>query len=855
MKAWRTALRIAFREGRAARGKFLFVILAVAAGVACITGVRGFSEAFRGMLLREARTLMAADLTVRTFEPPSPAQEAVMADLARRGVVRTRIVETVSMVSTPGGGDPLLVSVKAVDPAFYPFYGQVRLSSADSLGHALTPETVAASEDLLLRLGVQPGGAVHLGEQDYRVAAAVTLEPDRMTGTLNVGPRLMLSHAAFDRSGLLAPGSRASHRQLFRLPAGGPSVAEVRDILKRAFPEAMIADFRETHPLITRGLNRSTVFLSLVSLVSLIVGALGVATAMQSHLRQRMDSIAVMKCLGARSSQIIRIYVLQTLGLGLAGSVLGVLLGLAVQSVFPFLLARYFPVRAGLSLDAMAVVHGLGAGVLTTLLFTWPPLAAIRRVRPTLILRRDMPDARPSWRERWRNYRRAAAGSLAILAGLGLLAASVAGGGAGHSARIGAWFAGGLLAGLVVLAGAGHLLLDLLRLVMARLPWKPPPSVRHGIANLYRPGSQAPFVLAALGVGVMFTLTIFLVQHSMLAQIFRSAPPGMPNVFLVNITPRERDGLLELLKRQPGVESPPEIVASVPARLEAINGVRIEQLPIRRFGRRFLRTRSVTWAASPPPHTEIVSGAWWRPEPGASPAQVSVAEDAAGILGVKPGARLEFTSAGRNIPATVASIHRTESVRPGSGIEFIFTPGALEGLPAIYFGGMRVRAKDVPALQRAAYRRYPTVTVINAADVLEIIQEVVDQIAVVVRFVSFFALFAGAVVLASSVAGTRFRRIREVAVLKALGATPRRVAAIFSIEFLLLGSLAGLMGSLLAALFSGLLLDRFFDAGFRFDPLLTLLAIALSALLATGAGWLAGYRLLAQKPLAVLRQE
>jgi putative ABC transport system permease protein len=200
-------------------------------------------------------------------------------------------------------------------------------------------------------------------------------------------------------------------------------------------------------------------------------------------------------------------------------------------------------------------------------------------------------------------------------------------------------------------------------------------------------------------------------------------------------------------------------------------------------------------------------------------------------------------------------VHRTESVRPGSNIDFIFTPGSLEGLPAIYYGGMRVRAKDVAALQRAAYRSYPTVTVINAADVLEIVQDVVDQIALVVRFVSLFAVIAGAIVLSSSIAGTRLRRMREVAILKALGATRRRVAAILVIELVVLGTAAGLIGSLMASGFSALLLNRLFDASIRFDIVPNLLAIGFTALIAVAAGWVAGHRFLAQRPLEALRHE
>jgi putative ABC transport system permease protein len=566
-----------------------------------------------------------------------------------------------------------------------------------------------------------------------------------------------------------------------------------------------------------------------------------------------MDSIAVMKCLGASSRQIMRIYLLQTLLLGLAGSLAGVALGLAVQSAFPALIARYFPAAPQLRVDWLSSAQGLAAGLLTTVLFTWPPLAAIREIRPSLILRRDMPEARRTWTERFRASRSAALRAAVVLAGLGLLTASLVGDSSRDSARVGAWFAVGLAVSLIVFAIFGKLLTSGLKMVLARFPLKISPVVRHGLANLYRPGNQAPFVLAALGLGVMFTLTVFLVQRSVLGEMLRSAPRGMPNVFLINITDRERVALLDLLRRQPGVESPPEVVAAVPARLMTVNGVPVEKLPPG-VARRFLRERSITWAAGKPEHTEVVSGAWWT-SGGVEKPQVSVAEDSARVLGVEPGAHLQFTSSGRTISARIASVHRTESVRPGSNIDFIFTPGSLEGLPAIYYGGMRVRAKDVAALQRAAYRSYPTVTVINAADVLEIVQDVVDQIALVVRFVSLFAVIAGAIVLSSSIAGTRLRRMREVAILKALGATRRRVAAILVIELVVLGTAAGLIGSLMASGFSALLLNRLFEASIRFDIVPNLLAIGFTALIAVAAGWVAGYRFLAQRPLEALRHE
>ncbi|MBK9166934.1 MAG: FtsX-like permease family protein [Bryobacterales bacterium] len=857
---WRTAAKIAWRESRASTTKFLFVVMAVAVGVGALSGVRGFSRAFRGMLLREARTLMAADLSLRVFALPDASQLALLDDLGSRGIRRTWITETVTMMSADTSVDPLLSSVKAVDPEVYPFYGRVTLDPPAPLAQALTAETIGVSEDVLVRLDARVGDEVRLGGATFRIAGIVTNEPDRMAGSLNVGPRVLMSRQAIERTELIRPGSRAAQRHLFRFPETPGSrtppldlVEKVRLELKEQFPGALIADFRETHPLITRGLNRATTFLSLVSLIALIVGALGVATAIHSHLQQKLDSIAVMKSVGGRSSQIIRIYTLQTLFLALAGSGLGLAAGLGVQAGFPLVLARYFAIAPGLALDWLSALEAVTIGVLSTLLFTVPPLLGIRRVRPGLILRRDMAESGAASESRWRRWREPVVAAAGLLAAIALVAAWLVGGSAQDAARLGGWFAGALAFSLVALSALSWFLLRVLRGVAASRLAHLPSAVRHGAANLYRPGNHAQAALVALSIGVMFTLTVYLVQHSMLRQMIASAPPGMPNVFLINVTDGERQGVEELLERAEGVVERPPLVASVAARLVAIDGAAVEPEDFDGPARRFLRERSVTWAGEQPDHTEVREGTWWTGRP--SEPQISVAEEAATLLRVRPGAMLEWQISGRRVQARVAALHRTESIRPGANIEFIFSPGALDGLPVLYFGGVRMRPPDVARLQRDAFTRFPSVSVINVADVLDRVQQVVDEIALVVRFISAFTILAGVIILASSVAGTRFRRIREVVILKTLGATRRKVRAIFSMEFTLLGLAAGVMGALLASGFSALLLQRVMEVTPRFDLVPNLVAIGLTILLANAAGWLASARILDQKPLEALRGE
>src|SRR3984885_1035031 len=392
---YRSAVKIAAREMHSSRGKFFFVILSVAIGVAALTGVRGFSGSFRTSLLNRARAIMAADLSARMFQQPTPEQQKGLDEIAASGVEITPVTELLSMASSAKTLDPLLVSLKAVDPTMYPFYGDVELAPATPLRTTLTSETVVVADDLLVRLNLKVGDQLKIGTQLFRIASVVVNEPDRLSGSFAAGPRGRISREGLEASGLLAPGSRAGQRYLFKVPrprSGAPisdkAVADLKTRLEKLLPEAQIVDYRETNPALTQGLDRATSLLSLMSLVALVLGAIGVAMAMRAHLQQRLDTIAIMKSLGARSGQIMKIYLLQTLLLGAAGGLLGVACGVGVQLAFPVVLGKLISIQTEIHIQPGAILVGLGSGVLITLLFTLPPLLDIRGVRPILILRR-----------------------------------------------------------------------------------------------------------------------------------------------------------------------------------------------------------------------------------------------------------------------------------------------------------------------------------------------------------------------------------------------------------------------------------------------------------------------------------
>jgi putative ABC transport system permease protein len=861
--SYRTAARIAARELRASRGKFFFVLLSVAIGVAALTGVRGFSSSFRSTLLLQARSIMAADLSARSFQQLTPDEQRSIDSIRSTGVrtvQTTTVTEMFSMASSPTSPDPVLVSVKAVDPALYPFYGAVDLAPALTLPAALTPSSIAVGEDLLLRLNLHVGDSVKLGNRSFRIAATVVNEPDRLSSSFTVGPRVLISRAALASTGLLAPGNRATERVLFKLspsaagqPVSDAAVAQLKSQLVAALPEAQITDYRESSPAITNGLDGATSLLSLMSLVALVLGAVGVAMAMRAHLQQRLDTIAIMKSLGAHSSQIIKIYLLQTLFLGILGGLIGVAGGIAVQLIFPLVLPKAINIPPQFHLQFRAVFTGLGAGVLITLLFTLPPLLDIRGVRPILILRRAVEDSDdPFMQAALKKISKNVAQILAtilILIGLAAVAMTLS-----DSFEVGKWFSIGLVLVLLVLLGASSALLAALKFFLNRTRLHLPSPLRHGLANLHRPGNPSAALLAALGLGVMQIMTVYLVQKDAVKEMNISAAPNLPNVFLVDIADSEIAGVKTLLKAQPSVVAAPELLPITSARIDSVDGVSAADLKLKNFPRRALRSVNLTWNDALPPGTRIADGQWWQPSE-AKP-EVAISQVMATRLGIHVGSSITFVAQDKPIAATVAAITRSNGQHAYARADYTLNRTALQGFSIIWYGGVHVVPNQVAQFERTLNRSYPTITIINVAEVVESVRAVVIQIVYVVQFLAAFSIFAGIVILASSIAGTRYRRIREVVVLKTLGATRARIATIFSIEFAVLGLVAGAVGILFAN-FIAWALERFTPLNLTFKPevALNLVALLVAAALTVITGWVASHRILGQKPLEVLREE
>ncbi len=851
--SWKRAGAIGWRDLRSAPAKFGFVVLSVAVGVAALVGVRGFSDSFRRTLSTEARSLMAGDMSARLFHQPTTTEtDKINAIAMPAGIRTTWVTETVSMASVPPDPVPLLVSLKAVDPSEYPYYGTADLQPAMSLEQALSGDSAVVADEFLIRLNAQVGQTLRLGGRDFRIAAVLKQEPDRISAGAGLGPRVMISQAALVRTGLVAPGSRASERLLLKLPSSADPVA-LRKQVEAALPDAQVMDFREGNPGLNRGLDNATAILSLICLVAMVLGAIGVAMAMHAHLEQRMDMLAILKAVGASSSDLLRIFLLQTLGLGLAGGLLGVAAGVGVMAALPAVFGKLLPVHATLEFPWRSVAAGLGTGLLTTLLFCLPPLLDVRNVRPVLVLRRLVeqgPQGVGGWFARWWARRLQLGISVVVIAALGGIAWALS-----DSVKVGGWFALIFTIALIVLLLLAFVALRVLRFLLNRVRLRLPSFLRHGLANLYRPGNQSAAVLAALGTGVMLILAVYLMQASLVRDIRETASPRLPNIFLIDVTTDELEGVKEFFAHQPGVSQTSgqalDMMPVVTGRFVSLNGKPVEQLKEQHFPRRLLENAELSWADAPPAGDKVTQGKWWTDS---DAAELAISEGVAERLHLGLGTTVELDVGGAVRTLKVSAIYRADGQHLGARVPFMLPSGQLKDQPATWYGGAHVDPKQVAALERALFQTYPTITVINLADVLERIESVVDQITFVVRFLAGFSIFAGLMILASSIASTRFRRMREAVVLKTLGATRMRIVRTFSVEFSVLGLLAGSVGVVFANLLTRVLLRRL-EVSFHIEWTATLVALAGTALLATATGWIASYRILGLRPLEVLREE
>jgi putative ABC transport system permease protein len=838
----RFALTMAWRETRAGWRHVVTILVCVALGVAALVSVGSLSAELSRALAREAKTLLGGDVEVRSARAaPAGVVEAVER-LRTTGATLTHTRELVGMARS-GAGASLLVEVKAVDGA-YPLYGAVETEPAGWLSDLLAGDGAVVEEPLLSRLGLKRGDRFALGEASLIVRGVLRREPDRPASLVSLGPRVLVSPATLDGSGLVAFGSRVRQRWLIRLPASIPPAA-ARATLAAAIedPSIRVAAYDEAQPGLKRFLDQLGTYLGLVGLVSLLVGGVGVAASVTTFMRRRRLTIAVLKCLGADSRTLLVTYVIQTELIGLAGSVLGVLGGVALLPLLVVLTRGLVPFSIEPQADSWTIARGIVMGGAITLLCALWPLFRVRAVRPAEVLRQDVTPARAADHP-WETV-------LPAVAGLAALAFWQAG-----SWKIGGIFIGVVLAALVLLAALGGGIVLLAR----RLPRRGALAWRQGLGGLMRPGGQVAGIIVALGVGVMLLEGVALIEAGLDAQLDHERRREAPSFFFVDVQTDQRDRFDRLVRDTTGVA--PRLTPVVRARLAAVGDQVVTRgLVEQRRGRRgeepffLIREYVLTTAAAPPDGNRVIAGRWWTDDEARVRPRVSLEEDMAAALRVGVGGTVAFDVQGVRVEAEVMSIRHVDWQSFTTNFFAILSPGALDGAPTTWVATARVPTPLEPRLQDAVVGTFPNVTAVPVRDVLERVSGLLGQMAFAIRAIAGFSIGAGLVVMVAALTATRAQRLYESVILRTLGATRGVVARAFAVEYACLGVVAGVGGTGLASLLAWIVLRFLLDMPWQLAPMTLAAGVALTIALSVIVGFLTTWRLLGQKPLPVLRRE
>ena len=837
-------LKMAWRDTRASRRRLVLFSFAIVLGVAALVAVGSLRDNLRLAIEEQTKALLGADLTVNSRSRLPPEAQAYFATL---GEDRAREVSFNSMLILPGVGGPTrLVQVRAIEGGF-PFYGDLDTKPKDARAALAGGMNALLEESLLVQFDLKPGDRVRLGSAEYTVAGSLRSVPGEAVAVTALAPRVFVPLSTVGGTGLLQPGSLSRHRFYFKFPAKFDVDAQVK-VMREKFRDLQLGfdTVEDRKRDLGQSIRNVNAFLSLVGFASLFLGAIGVASAIHAHIRQKIPTVAVLRCLGATARQGFAIYLVQGFALGLFGATLGAVLGLGVQLALPSLLRDLLPFALELSISWSALARGLGAGVLVSVLFALLPLLEVRRVSPLLTLRSGLAD---NGRKRdWAQY---------VL--LVVIAAVVVGLAVWQTGRLrwGVGFGVALLVSFSVLAGLAKIVAwAARRFTPRRLPF----AWRQGVANLHRPNNRTLLLLVSLGLGTFLMMTLYLSRDTLLGQLRVVGANDRPNLMLFDIQDDQVESLEKILQAN-GAPARQE-AAIVTMRITSIKGRAVADI-LKDKGSRVpgwtLRREYRSTFRDKLSETEKVVGGTFtgRVEPGAELAPISVEESLARDLGVVLGDEIVFDVQGVPVKTKVGSLREVDWRRMQPNFFIVFPAGVLESAPKFHVVALRVAdAAQSARVQQAVVREHPNISAIDLAVIMQTIDGVYSKASFVVEFLALFTVITGGIVLAGAVLIGRSQRVRESVLLRTLGATKSQVNRILFAEYLALGTLGAAVGAVLAVSANWALAYYVFEVKWSAPSYLVLAGgwAVVSALTVT-TGWLSSRGISDHPPLAVLREE
>jgi len=776
---------MAWRDSRSSRGRLLLFSLSIVLGVAALAAIGSLGKNLERAVEEQAKTLLGADLAISSRQPFSSDEEKLLTSLGGRQV---REVSFSSMIYFPAGGGTRLVQVRGLSGPF-PFYGRLETeppSAADQfrVGHGALVEV-----NLLIQFGAKVGDKIRLGTLTLPVIGELKKVPGESAAVAVISPRVYLPMQDLVRTGLLDQGGLVRYRVFFQFPPGTDVEKMVAAIQPRLDHFHFGAETVETRKRdLGQAMDNLYHFLNLTALIALLLGGIGVASAVHVHVQQKLGTVAILRCLGGSISQTFAIYLAQGVALGLMGALCGAALGVMVQTALPRMLADFIPFAFRFQTSWLAIGRAAGMGFCLSFLFSLLPLLTVRRVSPLAALRLAYENAaqRPD-PLRW-------IVGACLAGGIVVFAISQS-----RDWRVGLGFAAGLAAVFALLAGMARLLVFLAQQFAGpALPF----TLRQGLASLHRPHNRTQLLLLSLGLGVFLILTIRLMQQTLTTELMVSDGVNQPNAVLFDIQPSQAGAAAQLVRslQLPVLDELPIVTM----RLSSVRGRTIESLladkeshvPAWMLRREYRSTYTDHLREA----EKIVAGRWIpQADNSTNAVPVSVESGMAKDLRIGLGDEIVFDVQGVPVTTRVASLREVSWRRMQPNFFVLFPLGVLESAPKMDVLVTRVRSSAQSAqLQRRVVQAFPNVSVIDLTLVLQTLNSILGKVSFVIQFMALFTVLTGIIVLASALVSGHFQRVQESVLLRTLGASRRQILCIVAVEYLSLGLLAALTGSLLA---------------------------------------------------------
>lgn len=833
---WGWSIKMAYRDSRKSLGRLFFYFSAIILAVSSIVAITSFKQSFLDKIDSEARELLGADMVVYSYTGFDEKADSVLRPITAQ---QTEDKSFASMVSFTESDFTRLVWVKAIDKGF-PILGEIECTPATAIDALHKGEGAIIDASLLLQAGLKVGDSLVLGTEKFQIAGTIEKAPGQVGVASMVAPVVFIPLEKLAATGLEQVGSRIITARYLTVKRNEAKPLDFKENIKWLTDNKYrVEEVNDRKTVIGNSFNQLNDFMNIIAIASLLIGSIGIAGAIAVYANEKMRTAVVLKCMGAAQESINAVFLIQVSGMSFLAGVVAVLLGVALQSYFPVLLAQFLPTQLELALSFSAMLGGIATGMVVTLLFAYLPFSKLSQL-----------SAAQALRDRISPIKTAQTKTIIVYAFFVLFIGFVTYLLTENVLRSVLYVAAiGLIT--VVLLGIGNAFkLAIKKLPIMSLPF----SFRLGLSNTSRPGNQSNLLIISIGLGIVLIAVLFNLRQMLTDQLQISTDGDRPNMLLFDIQQDQVEGVHNFV-----AESNMPVLQQVPIvamRLEAINGRRREEIkadttskiPAFALDREYRVTYRDTLIES----ETLVDGTLEKNDSGV--VYISLEEKLAEQMMVKVGDKITFNIQGLQKETTIGSIRKVDWNRVQTNFTVVFQTGLIESAPKTYVIATKSADKQQSAIfQRNLIKRYPTVSVIDIETILKTANEVLDQIAFVINFMTGLCLLTGILILITGINLTRFQKIKEFSLLRTMGMLSKQLNVVYFTEYASLGFIAALSGVLFSTVLSIVLAKFVFNSWFIPSMLQATAIIFITAILTAVVGSISNIKLLRQPPMQILR--